>query len=304
LEAIAEAGPVEAIVRLSPSEPLIGDALTLELEVRARPDVELLMPEFGEALDRFAILDFTHHDTADDEGGTISHQRYTLAPPRSGSQAIPPLLVEFVDRRPGRDSAPKGEDAYELLTAVLEFEVASALADDAPLEFRATLGELGPLVISGRYQWMWILVAVVGLAAAVVLGIRVWASWQLRTRRRSAFEIAKGDLDALIMAPRPNERQMDAFFVQLSGIIRHYLENRFGLRSPELTTEEFLDELANSPDLVRAHQRLLREFLNRADLVKFAHLVPDPGDVEVSLDSARRFLKSTRDDTVVGSAGV
>jgi hypothetical protein len=302
LETVAEAGPVEAIVRLSPSEPMIGDALILELEVRARPNVELLMPEFGEALDRFAVLDFTRSETADDEGGTISRQRYTLAPPHSGSQAIPPLLVEFVDRRPGRDPAPEGEDAYELLTAVLEFEVASVLADDAPLEFRAPLGELGPFVVPGRYRWLWILTTVVVLAAAALCGIRVWALWQSRIRRRSAYDVARGDLDDLIMAPRPNDQQMDAFFVQLSGIIRLYLENRFGLRSPELTTEEFLDELAKSPDLVRSHQRLLREFLNRADLVKFAHLVPDAGDVEESLDSARRFLESTRDDAVMGPA--
>jgi HAMP domain-containing protein len=304
LEAAAEAGPVEAIVRLSPTEPMIGDALILELEVRAQPDVELLMPEFGEALDRFTVLDFSHSETADAEGGTVSRQRYTLAPPHSGSQAIPQLLVEFVDRRPGRDPAPEGEDAYELLTAVLAFEVTSALADDSPLEFRAPLGELGALVIPGRYRWLWILMAVVVLAAAILFGFRVWVAWRLRVRRRSAYDVARGDLDALIMAPRPNERQMDAFFVQLSGIIRHYLENRFGLRSPELTTEEFLEELARSPDLVRSHQRLLREFLNRADLVKFAHLVPEPGDVEVSLDGARRFLESTRDDAAMGSAVV
>jgi hypothetical protein len=302
LETAAEAGPVEAIVRLSPSKPVIGDELILELEVRARPDVELLMPEFGEALDRFAILDFTHSETADEEGGTVSRQRYTLAAPRSGSLAIPPLLVEFVDRRPGSDPAPEGEDAYELLTTALAFEVSSALADDAPLEFRASLGELGPLVIPGRHRWIWILATVFAVAAAALYGVRVWTAWRSRMRRRSAYEVATGDLDALIMAPRPNEHQMDDFFVRLSGIIRRYLEDRFGLRSPELTTEEFLDELAKSPDLVRSHQRLLREFLNRADLVKFAHLVPDPSDVEVSLDHARRFLESTRDDAVMEPA--
>ncbi len=276
----------------------------LEREVRAQSGVELLMPEFGEALDRFAVLDFTRSETADDDGGTISLQRYTLAPPHSGSQAIPQLLVEFVDRRPGRDPAPEGEDAYELLTGALAFEVASALADDAPLEFRAPLGELGPLVVAGRYRWLWILSAVVVTAAIAVAGFRFWAVWRLRMRRRSAYDEAKLNLDTLLMAPRPNEQQMDGFFVELSGIIRRYLEDRFGLRSPELTTEEFLDELAKSPDLVRSHQRLLREFLNRADLVKFAHLVPDPSDVEVSLDSARQFLESTRDDAVMGSASV
>ena len=124
--------------------------------------------------------------------------------------------------------------------------------------------------------------------------MRAWVSWRSQALRRSAYEVAKGDLDALTMAQRPTEGEMDAFFVRLSGVIRRYLEDRFGLRSPELTTEEFLDELAESPDLLRSHQQLLRDFLSRADLVKFAHLVPAPGDVEQSLDGARRFLESTR----------
>jgi hypothetical protein len=289
LEAMSETGPVRAIVRLSPPAPTIGDPLNLELEVRAESGVELLMPEFGEALDRFAIVDFTRSEVADDEGGTISRQRYTLAPSRSGAQLVPPLLVEFVDRRDGRDPAPEGEDAYELLTAALEFEVAAALPEGAVLELRAPLGRLGALV---------------ALAAAAYLGIRAWAIWRSRSLRRSAYDVAKADLDALLMAPRPGEREMDAFFVRLSDIVRRYLENRFGLRSPELTTEEFVEELANSPDLVRSHQRLLREFLNRADLVKFAHLVPDPADVELSLESARSFLEATRGDVGAERTGV
>ena len=53
LEATSETGPVRATVRLSPPAPAIGDPLSVALEVRAEPDVELLMPEFGDALDRF-----------------------------------------------------------------------------------------------------------------------------------------------------------------------------------------------------------------------------------------------------------
>ena len=83
-------------------------------------------------------------------------------------------------------------------------------------------------------------------------------------------------------------------FVDLSGIVRRYLEDRFELRSPELTTEEFLDVVRESPDLGREHQRLLGEFLERADLVKFAHFVPDAGQIEDSIAAARRFLDDTR----------
>jgi len=304
LESTSETGPVRAYVRLLPPAPVIGDPLSLELEVRAEPDVELLMPEFGDALDRFSIVDFTRSEAADDEGGTISRQRYTLASSRSGAQFIPPLLVEFVDRRAGRDPAPEGEDAYELFTTALEFEVAAALPAGASLELRAPLGRLGERETPGRNRALWVLAMLVAAAAAAYFGIRSWAIWRSRSLRRSAYDLAKADLDALLMAPRPGEREMDAFFVRLSGIIRLYLENRFGLRSPELTTEEFVEELTNSPDLFRSHQRLLREFLDQADLVKFAHLVPDPADVELSLESARSFLEATRGDASVERAGV
>jgi hypothetical protein len=304
LETTAEAGPVQATVRLLPTAPMIGDPLILELEVRAQPGVELLMPEFGDALDRFAIVDFSRSESSADDGGAISSQRYTLALSRSGNQAIPSLLVEFVDRRPGRDPAPEGEDAYELLTEVLEFEVSSALGEDAPFELRPSLGVLGPRKGPGLSPWTWLAVVLAGLAIATPFGVRAWLSWRSRARRVSAYEAAKGGLDALMMAPRPSEGEMDGFFVRLSGIIRLYLEDRFGLRSPELTTEEFLDTLAQSPDLVRSQQQLLRDFLNQADLVKFAHLVPSPEDVERSLDSARRFLELTRGGATAGGGAL
>jgi hypothetical protein len=304
LETRVESGPVSALVRLSPEVPAIGDPLILELEVRAEPEIELLMPEFGEALDRYAVVDFTHSERADDQGGTISTQRYTLQPARSGKQSIPPLLVEFIDRRPGRDPAPEGDDAYELLTEAIDFAVASVLADDAPLEFRPAMGELAPLRTGKRNLWIWLAVAAAVLAVAVPLGYRGWTMWRARARRSSAYDTARSELNTLLMAPRPTEAEMDAFFVRLSGVIRRYLEDRFALRSPELTTEEFLDELAESPDLLRSHQKVLRDFLRRADLVKFAHYLPTSSDVEDSLDTARQFLEATRGESEsgVGSA--
>jgi HAMP domain-containing protein len=295
LEASSESGPVRALVRLAPRAPAIGDPLVLELEVRAEPGVELLMPEFGDALDRFTIVDFTRSESADDAGATLSRQRYTLAPARSGAQLIPPLLVEFVDRREGRAPAPEGADAYELFTSALEFEVASALPEGAPAELRAPLGALGPRVSPGRAWLLGGLFALLAAAAAAFFGARAWSAWRTRALRRSAHEVATAELDALLRAPRPGAGEMDAFFVQLSGIVRRYIENRFGLRSPELTTEEFMAELASSPDLVRSQQRLLQEFLTRADLVKFAHLLPDAAGVERSLESARSFLEATRE---------
>ena len=107
IEARSESGPVAAIVRVAPAAPRIGDPVELELTVLAAPDVELLMPAFGDALDRFRIVDFAPSEEIDPDGSILSRQRYPLQPARSGAQSIPPLLVEFVDRRPGRLPAPE-----------------------------------------------------------------------------------------------------------------------------------------------------------------------------------------------------
>ncbi len=292
----AERGPVRATVSLSPPEPRIGDVLELTVEVRAEPGVELLMPEFGEALDRFAIVDFAPGESLAPDGATLARQRYRLQPSRSGEQTIPPLLIEFVDRRDGRDPAPEGEDAYELLTERLDFEVASVLPDDAPLELRSARGALPPLATPGRPGWVWVGLSLLALAGVAPLLLRSYRGWSARRLKRSASEIARTELDALLYGRRPaSPEEMDAFYVELSGIVRRYLENRFALHAPELTTEEFLEEMKASPELVRSHQQLLGDFLGGADLVKFAGFQPAAEDVEESIRKARLFLDETRE---------
>jgi len=96
--------------------------------------------------------------------------------------------------------------------------------------------------------------------------------------------------------------------------LREYIEGRFGLRAPELTTEEFLIELvqkkprrdpridhrppapgsaAAGQSIPREHQQLLRDFLERADLVKFAKYTPGREEIEGSFEASKRFIEGT-----------
>ena len=63
------------------------------------------------------------------------------------------------------------------------------------------------------------------------------------------------------------------------AVVRQYLENRFGLQAPEMTTEEFLHIAASVPvddsTLLQDHREPLRDFLTECDLVKFAKYGPD-----------------------------
>ncbi|MEE2674142.1 MAG: hypothetical protein VX466_10120 [Myxococcota bacterium] len=297
IERTAERGPVIVILRIEPGEPVIGDSVTLDFEVRAEPNVELLMPEFGEALGRFQIVDFVPSEEIDDRGATIARQRYHLQPARSGRQTIPPLRVEFVDRRTGYQPAPEGEDAYELMTDRVVLEIGSVLPAQAPLELRDAHEPLAPRRGPLGPWWAWATGAGLLLAAAAPFLVRLYRNAQAQRRQASAYEIARSELDALLYGGRPaaDRAAMDAFYVKLSTIVRRYLENRFALRSPEQTTEEFLSDMGRSPDLARTHQQLLRAFLEQADLVKFAALVPSGDDLDVQIQAAQAFLEETRE---------
>jgi len=295
-----EQGPVAVDLVVRPAHPRIGDVVELRLEASAEPGVELLMPEFGEALGRFEIVDFAPSESQEPDGSSRARQVYRLQPNRSGKQSIPALRVEFVDRRPGQKSAPDGEDAYEILTERVALDVATILASDAPLELEPALGDLGRRRFPGVPAWAWAVGGLAILAAAAPFLWRAWVASQARRRQRSAYEVARGELDALLAKGRPDAASLDGFYVELSLIVRRYLENRFALRSPELTTEEFLNEMGRSPDLARSHQQLLRDFLVQADLVKFAGYRPEAAIVGQSIAAAERFLEDTRDLVRIG----
>jgi len=294
---VAQLGPVTVTTTLAPAAPTIGDEITLEIRVEAEPEVEVLMPEFGEALSRYTIVNFVPHQRIDDAGKTVLIQRYTLQPYLSGPQFIPPILIEFIDHRPGQKPAPDDDDAYEILTDRLDFTVQSVLPEDAARELKPPLGELDLVAARPPALALW---AVLGSVAA--LGVAAFAVWfwrrrRRRARRRNAYEVARTRLSRLLAAPRPADAAaIAAFLVAISAIVRQYLEDRFELRTPDLTTEEFLSLAGLSSSLSRDHQLLLRDFLRQADLVKFAGVRATEEEMRCSSDLAVRFLEETREN--------
>ena len=294
--ATAKLGPVSVDAQIKPAKPMIGDPVTLTITVTAEPGVELLMPEFGEALDRFSILDFVPRKKLDGRGRTVETQQYRLQPSNSGPQSIPPILIEFIDHRPNQKAAPEGSDAYEILTDRIDFEVQSVLPKDAKADLKPPLGKLDKLAAPKRPRWPWLIALAAAILAACPFVWSRYRAWRAMARRRSAYDVARSRLDSLLARRTPSAEQIGPFYVELSGIVRRYLEDRFDVRAPELTTEEFLASAQHSADLTRDHQGLLREFLRQADLVKFAGLRPTEEDIRASIQAAERFLEETREN--------
>ena len=86
---------------------------------------------------------------------------------------------------------------------------------------------------------------------------------------------------------------VEEHYVLVSSCVRRYVEDRFGLRAPEMTTEEFLEAVRNSPALERSDRVLLESFMAECDLVKFARHVPPATEAEAAITTAEAFVRET-----------
>ena len=285
-----ERGPVKFTVEVSPEKPRLSDEPQLTLTIRSEPGVQIEKPPFGQAMGDFVIRDF-HEPVADvDDGTEVIQQIYTLEPTRAGRLTIAPIAVHFQDERDGGD---KQEHTIE--SEALIVEVSSVLDEDVPF-----LADLKPaaapieLPISYATNRVWAGLAIVAL---VVSGIVVGLIRRVRNdgkRKLTPQELAQLELGRIV-DKKLAESNVKAFYVELTGVVRRYIERSTGVNAPDLTTEEFLRQIVDDALFADQDQMRLRGFLEAADLVKFAAFEPDASDINSSIERAKNFIQLQRD---------
>jgi hypothetical protein len=134
--------------------------------------------------------------------------------------------------------------------------------------------------------------------ALVCLGLLL-GGWQLKRRFTSQaaplppHQWAVKELDRLQAQRLPEAGQAERYHTLLSDLVRRYLELRFELHAPRQTTAEFLDSMRQAPQLTPAQQALLRDFLERCDLAKFARAEYSVRECQAAADMARAFVEQT-----------
>lgn len=164
------------------------------------------------------------------------------------------------------------------------------------------MNEPGPEIIEDitlllpPQPWAWVWPTVGALAIALALG---WLLLRLYRARKLPFQHpavppevhARQRLAAirhLIAEGRHQE-----FVVEVSSILREYIEARFGLKAPSLSTEEFLFEAERGAQLDPRWRESLAGFLQQCDRVKFALAHLQPPRMEVLHTTAETFIDDT-----------
>ena len=93
------------------------------------------------------------------------------------------------------------------------------------------------------------------------------------------------------------------FFTRVSDIARHYMENRFNIHAPHMTTEEFLYYLGVTGHLNETQSIALKDFLNSCDMVKFAKHTPTVKEALKNFDLAQKLVDETKQLNEVEGTG-
>ena len=144
------------------------------------------------------------------------------------------------------------------------------------------------------------------VAALVLILITYFLTRYFLKRRRESKEIeaSRPAVPAHVLARRRLDASLDhlhdprAFCILVSEAIRYYLEDRFDLRAPERTTEEFLEELQTSHSLNFEHKQTLEAFLQQCDMAKFAKADMLGQELKSLYDIGVQFVRETEPQTV------
>jgi len=267
----------------------VGDRLTLDAIVEHAPDAAILWPDSLD-LAPFEVIAVDTLPEGRGGGRARSGFRIFVTAFELGALEIPPLTARVVSAEGDTTSVSSDRWRVEVVSVGLDEE-------GGIREIRGPRSI--PIGVWGLFPW---------LAGVLLVALLTW--WWLRRRggpseaptvaatpARPAHDVALEALATLEAADLPGRGEIKRFHVEVSEIVRIYLERRYGVPALETTTRELMTALQTPhatgevPSDVR-HD--LRRLLERCDLVKFAKYEPPPEASRELVPLARAIVERTR----------
>ena len=260
------------------------------ITVDAPADAQVRLPDIVSAVGALEIAGPLDAPTRADlgEGRSRLAASYRLEGIWTGDYPLRPITVTVL----------RGESILGEATApgpVLRIRDLTPEEEEAATRFAVNVAPTDPVDPLWTRWWFQ-----AGMAAAAIAAVVLVTLW---LRRRRGGPRPAPELPAWVTAynriHRLDARQWaqsgnyEPYYVELSSILRDYIEARFDLHAPEETTPEFLAEASRSGQFSDAQQQMLAAFLRHSDRVKFARYQPGRIEMEQSMADVLRFIDET-----------
>ena len=262
----------------------------LTMELRTPHDRTAVLPDLRDRVVGFSLVeDFSEEPRKEKDGSTVQVTNWRLVPePCADVYKIRPFVVKG---SPKIWKAQSDEGKFSFIGGPIYFENPAAREPVTGGMETDPKKDLPPL------SWRLVISVLCIVLSAAVVVVLIWlgaryVARRVKEHRMSPIERAWVELDRLLKKGLPGRGRYKDFYVELTMVVRRYVQRKYGIKAPHLTTEEFFAELQNSNTQTLDNSNTLRKFLESADLVKFAGVEGTPEMADEATDSARGYLKS------------
>ncbi|MCF8450678.1 MAG: hypothetical protein K9G49_12480 [Taibaiella sp.] len=277
-----------AAARVDARQIVVGDQVRLFLEVKNYPASGRL--EWAAIPDTFNSLEIVERgkiDTQNSGGHVIYKQRLILTGFDSGLFKVPSFIFPVITTT---------GTTYTVQTDSFLLAV-QTVAVDTTKAFRPIKGIM--FVDWSWLDYLWYIIGAIVLIALIVVGV----IYYLR-RPKPAPVVPEGPKESLqehtlrLLAELDakglwQKKQVKEYYVELTDVVRNYIEARFHTPALELTTDELLYKVQMHRELQPYHS-LLTTILTTADLAKFAKAQPLPHEHTDAMDKARQLVLNSK----------
>jgi hypothetical protein len=293
----SKSGPapdVHVSARMDAREITVGDQVRLFLEAKNLPgSFALQWPAIPDTFNHLEVVERGKIDTIQQADAVIYKQRIILTGFDSGTFLVPSFPFNYNSTQ-GASAVLVKSDSFSLLV--------QTVAVDTTKQFRGIKG-----IIYVKSTWLDYIWVIIGGVVFIVLLVVV-IIYFLRNKKvlppkpqgpvETLQEYTLRLLKELDTRQLWQKKQVKEYYVELTGIVRNYIEARFKTSALELTTDEILAKALEHKELHPYHD-LLSVILNTADLAKFAKFQPMPQEHIDTMDKAKQFVETSKPAPVV-----
>jgi hypothetical protein len=291
-----------------PARGVTGHALELELRIEHGPG-ETVLPSgigFQSGSDEAKALESAHFFFPDPKGAA----KPSIERKPAGDHTTTTVKLWFLPlpAKPGRNeltlpalpiaiSRANGE-RMTLCTSPHAVTLEEPIANEANPEPKPN-----PAPRVQREEWTAAKQVTIAAVVALLLGAllaTLWSIWRKRPRalpppppKRPAWETAFESLHDLRHSGLLNEQRFAEFYDRVSDVVRRYLGDVYGYDGLESTTREALAALRRVSMPLETWVAI-QEFMQDADLVKFARRTPTEAECVSVLERAEQLVTRTR----------
>ncbi|MFZ5552016.1 MAG: LPXTG cell wall anchor domain-containing protein [Bacteroidota bacterium] len=270
---------------------LIGEQVIYRLTLEYSGKAAMEWPRFSDTLGhgKIEILKTGDFSESGNENKKIRQQEITITCFDSGYYAIPPSFVVM-----NGDTIESNPLLLEVHT--VEVDTTKAIRDIKEIyEEEFTFAEY----LQSLWQWMkdnWYYFA----GGAVLAGLLLFLLLRKKKNdEKPAVPALPEDVEALQKLKELDNKKLwqdgkiKEYYVELTDIIRNYIERRFKVPALEQTTDEIMHSLRFA-EIKDENRHQLKALLKTSDLVKFAKEKPAGTENEQALKVSVDFIESTR----------